>query len=165
LVLQSFRTPTISASGAAVARVAKRDAQQVVRGARREVTLDDFEVTALVLLESVERRASLLLERHGNERRARKSCDVGIEWHNVAGDETALLEQADPIAIVDFVYTHNSSRFAEMIAYHAKSSLRRPDFGYTFRGFGPTLPHQCKEMVRCSSECHGKSRTTNFASG
>jgi hypothetical protein len=94
LVLQSFRTPTISASGAAVARVAKRDAQQVVRGARREVTLDDFEVTALVLLESVERRASLLLERHGNERRARKSCDVGIERHDVAGDETALLEQA-----------------------------------------------------------------------
>jgi hypothetical protein len=153
-------------------------------------------VTALVSLPSVERRASLLLERHGNERGAGKSCDVGIEQHDVAGDETALLEQADPtqaggrrklnpfgereagqppvahqgaqdrpIAIVDFVCTHNNSRFAEMIAYHAKSSLRRADFGYTFRGFGPTLPHQRKEMVRCSSECHGKSRTTNFASG
>jgi hypothetical protein len=153
-------------------------------------------VTALVLLESVERRASLLLERHGNEPRAGKSREVGIERHDVAGGETALLEQADPsqagggrkmdpfgervagqppvahqgaqdrlIAIVDFVWTHNSSRFAERIAYHAKSSLRRPDFGYTFRGFGPTLPHQRKEMVRCSSECPGKSRTTNFASG
>jgi hypothetical protein len=95
LVLQSFRTPTISASGAAVARVAKRDAQQIVRGARQEVTLDDFGVTALVSLPSVERRASLLLERHGNERGAGKSCDVGIEQHDVAGDETALLEQAD----------------------------------------------------------------------
>ena len=175
-----------------IARVAKRDAQQVVRGARQEVALDDFRVTAHVPLESIERRAPpLLLERHGNERRAGKSCDVGIEQHDVARNETALLEQAgggrkmDPfgerevgqppvahqgaqdrlIAIVDFVCTHNTSRFAGMIAYHAKLSLRRPDFGYAFRGFGPTLPHQLEEMVRCSSECPGKSRTTNFASG
>ncbi len=87
--------PTIFASGAAVARVAKRDPRQVVQAARQELALDDFGATALVSLQSVERRASLLLERHGNVRRAGKSSDVGIEPHDVAGDETALLEHAD----------------------------------------------------------------------
>ena len=38
---------------------------------------------------------SPLFERDGDERRARKSRDVGVEQHDVAGDETALLKQAD----------------------------------------------------------------------
>jgi hypothetical protein len=113
-------------------------------------------VTALVLLESVQRRASLLLERHG-----KPFGELEVGQPTVAHQGA----QDRPIAIVDFVGTHNISRFAGMIAYHAKSSLRRPDFGYTFHGFGPTLPHQLEEMVRCSLECPGKSRTTNFASG
>src|ERR1700677_3311429 len=178
-----------------IACVAKSDAQEVIRGAGQEVAFDDFGVTAHIVLESVEHRAPLLFERDGDERRARKSCDVGVEQHDIAGDETALLEQADAsqaggrrkmnpvgelevgqpsvahqgaqdraIAFVDFVWSHNPSRFVRIAAFHAKFSLPRSDFGYTFRGFEPTLPHQRKEMVRCSSECPEKSRTTSFAS-
>ena len=46
-------------------------------------------------LEPVERRAALLVERHEDEGRARQSRGRGIEQHDVAGDQPALLQQAD----------------------------------------------------------------------